>query len=153
MRHTQAQRITALMNAKLPPMEQQANILINNRTARRALAKLDKRKAKRTKQGALMTIEQARAKRWTPEARAKQAAMIHNWQPWQQSTGAKTEQGKITSSMNACKGYKRAIYRNERRIMSHGLRALRALNNYPENQQPRHLVAAGWELKRYLDNH
>ena len=81
-----------------------------------------------------MTIEQARAKRWSPEARAKQAAKIHNWQPWQQSTGAKTEQGKITSSLNACKGYHRAIYRNERRIMSHGLRALRALNHYQDNE-------------------
>lgn len=99
-----------------------------------------------------MTIEQARANRWTPEARAKQAIKIHNWQPWQHSTGAKTEQGKVTSSFNACKGYKRVIYRNERRIMSHGLRALRSLNNYPENQQPKHLVAACWELRHYLDS-
>ena len=100
-----------------------------------------------------MTIEQARAKRWTPEARTKQAAKIHNWQPWAKSTGAKTEQGKVTSSLNACKGYKRAIYRNGRRIMSHGLRALRELNNYPEDNQPRHLVRACLELKHYLENH
>ena len=99
----------------------------------------------------MKTIEQARAKRWTPEARAKQAANIHNWQPWQQSTGAKTEQGKATSSMNACKGYQRAIYRNGRRIMSHGLRAIIALNKLPEENQPRHLVRACWELSRYLD--
>lgn len=98
-----------------------------------------------------MTIEQARAKRWTPEARARQSAKIKQWQPWQQSTGAKTEQGKVTSSLNACKGYQRAIYRNGRRIMFHGLRAIRELNNYPDDQQPRHLVAACWELSRYLD--
>jgi hypothetical protein len=98
-----------------------------------------------------MTIEQARAQRWTPEARAKQAAKIKDWQPWKQSTGAKTEQGKATSSMNACKGYQRAIYRNERRIMSHGLRAIIALNKLPEDQQPRHLVAACWELSHYLE--
>ena len=100
-----------------------------------------------------MTVEQARAKRWSPEAREKQAALIRNWQPWKQSTGAKTEQGKVTSSLNACKGYKRAIYRNERRIISHGLRAIIALNKLPEDNQPRHLVRAGLELSRYLDNH
>ena len=100
-----------------------------------------------------MTIEQARAQRWSPEARAKQAAKIHNWQPWQQSTGAKTEQGKITSSLNACKGYHRAIYRNERRIMSHGLRALRALNHYQDNEpQPRWAVLAITELKYHMDS-
>jgi hypothetical protein len=101
----------------------------------------------------MMTIEDARAKRWTPEAKAKQAIKIHNWQPWTKSTGAKTEQGKVTSSLNTCKGYKRAIYRNERRIISHGLRAIIALNKLPEENQPRHLVAACWELRRYLDNH
>ncbi|MCX7067672.1 MAG: hypothetical protein NTW85_08290 [Methylococcales bacterium] len=99
-----------------------------------------------------MTIEDAQAKRWTaPEARAKQAVKIQDWQPWAKSTGAITEQGKITSSLNACKGYKRAIYRNERRIMSHGLRAIRELSKYPEDQQPRHLVAAIFELVQYMD--
>jgi hypothetical protein len=47
-----------------------------------------------------MTIEQARAKRWTPEARAKQAAAIKQWQPWKQSTGAKTVQGQANSAAN-----------------------------------------------------
>ena len=41
---------------------------------------------------------------WTPERRLKQAQMIHNWQPWQHSTGAKTEDGKATASRNAYKG-------------------------------------------------
>jgi hypothetical protein len=98
-----------------------------------------------------MTIEQARAQRWTPEARAKQAAKIKDWQPWKQSTGARTAQSKATSSMNACKGYQRAIYRNDRRIMSHGLRAIIALNKLPEENQPRHLVRACWELSHYLE--
>lgn len=96
-----------------------------------------------------MTIEQARAKRLTPEARAKQAAKIRQWQPWHKSIGARTEQGKAT----ACKGYERAIYRNKRRIVSHGLRALRALNHYQdEESQPRHLVVAILELKQHLDS-
>ena len=40
---------------------------------------------------------------WTPEERLKQAELIRNWQPWKQSTGAKTLQGKARSSRNAYK--------------------------------------------------
>ena len=40
---------------------------------------------------------------WTPEERLKQAALIRNWQPWKQSTGAKTPEGKARSSQNAYK--------------------------------------------------
>lgn len=38
---------------------------------------------------------------WTPERRARQAQMIHRWQPWNHSTGAKTPEGKAKSSRNA----------------------------------------------------
>lgn len=38
--------------------------------------------------------------RWTPEARAKQAAKIKEWQPWKKSTGAKTIQGQANSAGN-----------------------------------------------------
>jgi hypothetical protein len=38
---------------------------------------------------------------WTPERRARQAELIRNWKPWEKSTGAKTEQGKAVSKMNA----------------------------------------------------
>ena len=40
---------------------------------------------------------------WTPERKAKQAELIQNWQPWERSTGAKTEAGKAISAMNAYK--------------------------------------------------
>ena len=40
---------------------------------------------------------------WTPEERLKQATLIRNWQPWKQSTGAKTPEGKARSSQNAYK--------------------------------------------------
>ncbi|HES76755.1 MAG TPA: hypothetical protein ENO09_07110 [bacterium] len=40
---------------------------------------------------------------WTPERRAKQAALIRTWKPWEQSTGAKTKEGKARSSRNAHK--------------------------------------------------
>ena len=39
--------------------------------------------------------------RWTNESRAKQAALIRTWKPWEQSTGAKTEAGKRIVSMNS----------------------------------------------------
>lgn len=39
---------------------------------------------------------------WTHEDRQRQAEKIRSWQPWQHSTGPKTEEGKETSKMNAC---------------------------------------------------
>jgi len=38
---------------------------------------------------------------WTPERRAKQAEAIRKWKPWEQSTGPKTEDGKLKASQNA----------------------------------------------------
>lgn len=40
---------------------------------------------------------------WTPERKARQAALIHNWRPWERSTGPKTEAGKAIASMNGWK--------------------------------------------------
>ena len=31
---------------------------------------------------------------WTPQRRARQAALIKTWKPWQQATGPMTEAGK-----------------------------------------------------------
>ena len=39
--------------------------------------------------------------RWTPEARAAQAAKIRNWQPWTNSTGPRTVAGKERCKLNA----------------------------------------------------
>lgn len=41
---------------------------------------------------------------WTPERRAKQAAAIRRWKPWNKSTGPRTKEGKARSSRNADKG-------------------------------------------------
>lgn len=41
---------------------------------------------------------------WTPERRARQAALIKQWRPWEKSTGPKTEEGKVLSALNAYKG-------------------------------------------------
>jgi len=38
---------------------------------------------------------------WTPERRARQAALIQIWKPWKQSTGPRSDNGKSISSMNA----------------------------------------------------
>lgn len=40
---------------------------------------------------------------WTEERRQRQRELIQNWKPWEQSTGAKTPQGKARSSRNAYK--------------------------------------------------
>lgn len=44
------------------------------------------------------------ARHWTAEQKAKQSALIHSWQPWKKSTGAKTAEGKAISSQNVIVG-------------------------------------------------
>ena len=41
---------------------------------------------------------------WTHERRARQAELIHSWQPWTKSTGARTPEGKAITSQNAALG-------------------------------------------------
>ncbi len=43
------------------------------------------------------------ARRWTQSQKAKQRLLIQQWQPWKQSTGAKTQEGKARVSQNALK--------------------------------------------------
>lgn len=38
---------------------------------------------------------------WTDERKARQAVLIHRWQPWTRSTGSRTDKGKAISSRNA----------------------------------------------------
>ncbi len=38
---------------------------------------------------------------WTPERRARQAALIRTWKPWAQSTGPRTAEGKAQAAENA----------------------------------------------------
>jgi hypothetical protein len=51
------------------------------------------------------------ARYWTPEQRARQSAMLRQWQPWKQFTGARTPEGKVASSRNAYKGGLRSLLR------------------------------------------
>ena len=41
---------------------------------------------------------------WTSERRQRQAEMVGQWQPWKQSTGPRTPEGKAASSRNAFTG-------------------------------------------------
>ena len=41
---------------------------------------------------------------WTLERRQRQAELIRQWQPWKQSTGPKTPEGKAMASRNAWQG-------------------------------------------------
>ena len=43
-------------------------------------------------------------RKWTIEERKRQAELIKKWQPWQQSTGAKSIEGKAKTARNAYKG-------------------------------------------------
>lgn len=61
---------------------------------------------------------------WTLKERQKQSQLINRWQPWLQSTGAKTPQGKMISKMNAYKhGACCAEISNSARILAECKRA------------------------------
>ena len=59
---------------------------------------------------------------WTPERRARQAALIRTWRPWDQSTGPRTDEGKTRT---ACNGDKGGAWRIEREA----IRELRQTTN------------------------
>lgn len=40
-------------------------------------------------------------KGWTPERRARQAALIRAWRPWEQSTGPRSAEGRAQAARNA----------------------------------------------------
>jgi len=50
---------------------------------------------------------------WTPERRAKQSKAIHQWRPWERSTGPTSVEGKRRSAM---RGYKGGTWRALRRL-------------------------------------
>lgn len=54
---------------------------------------------------------------WTPERRARQAALIRLHRPWEHATGPRTAAGKATSSRNADKGLGWTEIRALRRLL------------------------------------
>ena len=60
----------------------------------------------------------------TKEHRQIRSQMIHQWKPWLKSTGAKTEEGKAVSSMNAYKGGLRPKQRDLNRQLNEQMKAM-----------------------------
>lgn len=58
------------------------------------------------------------ARNWTPEQRQQQAERIKTWQPWAQSTGPRTPEGKARASGNAWKGGHREMLRELARVLA-----------------------------------
>lgn len=61
---------------------------------------------------------------WTPERRARQAALIRTWQPWERSTGPRTTQGKAQAARNGDKGGAWKAERHKLRELKKELRDL-----------------------------
>ena len=60
----------------------------------------------------------------TAEHRAMRSEMIHQWKPWRKSTGAKTEEGKRKSAMNAYKGGLRPKQRELNKQLNEQMKAM-----------------------------
>ena len=67
------------------------------------------------------------ATRWTPERRARQAALIRTWRPWQKATGPRTPDGKAATSRNAYKGGHWLMLRELSRLVNAEIREAREL--------------------------
>lgn len=57
------------------------------------------------------------ARQWTAEQRAEQSLKIRQWQPWANSTGARTAAGKAKASRNAYKGGERSLLLSMSRLL------------------------------------
>lgn len=60
------------------------------------------------------------ARVWTEERKARQAALIRTWKPWNRSTGPRTDAGKTISSANREKSLRaaaEAVEQAERELM------------------------------------
>ena len=63
---------------------------------------------------------------WTLERRKKQSEAIRQWKPWNQSTGAKTFEGKAVVSRNAWKGGHRETIRPITKQLNEAMRVQQA---------------------------
>ena len=61
---------------------------------------------------------------WTPERRARQAELIRNWKPWEQSSGPKSEAGKAKVAANAWRGGVRQDLRARSKMVNEELRSI-----------------------------
>ncbi len=61
---------------------------------------------------------------WTPERRARQAALIRSWRPWERSTGPRTAEGKARAARNGDRG---GAWKTEREALRDLKRTMREL--------------------------
>ncbi|WP_035417896.1 hypothetical protein [Ferrovum myxofaciens] len=75
------------------------------------------------------------ARVWTDEQKARQAAMIRAWRPWERSTGPVTEKGKAESSKNRQKALDAARQEIEsaRKALAQAERNLERLGQKPKS--------------------
>lgn len=67
---------------------------------------------------------------WTPERRLRQAELIQRWQPWKNSTGPRSKEGKRVVARNARKhGMRSAEWNAERRAINEALREMQECRN------------------------
>ena len=52
-------------------------------------------------------VRRSMANGWTPGRRQRQAELIRQWKPWEQSTGPRSAEGKATSARNGYRGGER----------------------------------------------
>jgi hypothetical protein len=64
---------------------------------------------------------------WTQARRQRQAELIRQWQPWNNSTGARTAEGKTIASRNAYKGGTRPAMRQLARLLRDQRECLEAI--------------------------
>jgi len=76
-----------------------------------------------------MHTNQVKANGWTPERRARQAALIRTWKPWKQASGPRTPEGKAKASRNAWTGGHWAMMRELSRLVNAEIREARELVN------------------------
>jgi len=137
--------------AASPPRAMEAVSFLPNSLRRQAVAPRAKNSTKQTigdrnprmtndlQGAAAIDPTGARAKRrhrgWTPERRARQAALIRFWAPWRRSTGPKTEAGKARCAANAVK---------------HGFRSQPRIRQLQRVRHALRLAARNIELLRLL---
>lgn len=66
---------------------------------------------------------------WTLERRQRQAELIRQWQPWKQSTGPKSAEGKAVASRNGYKGGQREQLRQLSKALREELASMRRVND------------------------
>ena len=65
------------------------------------------------------------ARTWTPEQRQRQRESIQRWQPWSQSTGPRSPEGKAVAARNAFTGGELALMRELAKDVNEVLRQQR----------------------------